>query len=128
MPEKYKPVRLWEWSNQTARDTSSATRISLSFPEDAQQSGTTLIPVVNKTFHNETAILDGRNFINCEFRQSNIQWNGNDFIFTNCTFHGPQKLVTSLPEIATALKLATICNLLDENTRSAETVSDRKGK
>ena len=120
MHKQSKLTRLWEWFCDSDNAATDAAKTSLSYPEDAQQTGTTLIPVVSKSFQDETIIIDGRNFINCEFRACNIQWNGNDFIFTTCTFHGPQKLVSSVAEVATAMELANVCGLLDANTHSPE--------
>lgn len=127
MPKESKPARLWKWSGHTDKPVADAPKTSLAYPEDAQQSGTTLIPVVNKTFQGETVVIDGRNFINCEFTECSIHWNGNDFIFTTCTFLGAQNLATSLQEVATAMKLAGACGLLDENAQGPETRSGRKG-
>jgi hypothetical protein len=120
MRYKSKLTKLWERISQLDMPGSVATKTSLSFPDDAQQDGTTLIPVLNKSYKDATIIIDGRNFINCEFTGCTIQWNGNDFIFTTCTFHGAQKLVSPVPQVGGTMKLANVCGLLNESTKSSE--------
>jgi hypothetical protein len=117
MRKKKKFIKQWKWISQTDKPDSAPVKASVSYPEDAQESGT-LIPVINKSYEDETLIIDGRNFINCEFRKCTIHWNGNDFIFTTCIFHGAQKFVSPLPQVAGAMRLAKICGLLGENTSS----------
>lgn len=126
MRYKNKLTRIWEWISQADKPGTFTTKASLSFPDDALQSGTTLIPVIGNSYNNETIIIDGRNFINCEFNGCIIQWNGNDFIFTTCIFHGIQKLVSSVPQVAGTMQLAKVCGLLNENTKSSEIDAGRK--
>ena len=120
MRYKSKLTKLWERISPLDKPDSVVTKASLSFPDDAQQSGSTLIPIINKSYNNETIIIDGRNFINCEFNDCTIQWNGNDFIFTTCIFNGIQKLVSPVPQVAGAMKLANVCGLLNEYIKSSE--------
>ena len=120
MRYKSKLTRLWERISPADKPGPVITKASLSFPDDAQQSGSTLIPVINKSYNNETIIIDGRNFINCEFSDCTIQWNGNDFIFTSCVFNGIQKLVSPVPQVAGTMKLAEVCGLLNENIQGSE--------
>ena len=120
MRKKNKLSKIWEWIGSVDKPGTVATKASLSFPDDAQQDGTTLIPVIGNSYNNETIIIDGRNFINCEFNECTIQWNGNDFIFTTCIFNGIQKLVSPVPQVAGTMKLAQVCGLLNENTKGLE--------
>lgn len=113
-------TKLREWITHTEESGSANKVASFSYPEDAKQSGTTLIPVVSKTYQDDTVVIDGRNFINCEFRGCTIHWNGNDFIFTSCQFDGAQKLASTVPQVAGAMKLAKVCGLLNESTESSE--------
>lgn len=126
MRHKNKFTQIWEWISQVDKPGAVAAKASLSFPDDALQTGTTLIPVIGNTYTNETVIIDGRNFINCEFNGCTIQWNGNDFIFTTCLFHGAQKLVSSVPQVAGTMQLAKVCGLLNENTSGSEFDTGRK--
>ena len=126
MRKKSKLTKLWEWISHADLPGSITTKASLSYPDDAQQDGTTLIPVISKSYKAETIIIDGRNFINCEFRGCTIQWNGNEFIFTSCIFDGAQKLVSTVPQVAGTMKLANVCGLLNEKTSSTEIDTGRK--
>jgi hypothetical protein len=126
MRKKSKLTKLWEWISHADLPGSIPTKASLSYPDDAQQDGTTLIPVISKSYKAETIIIDGRNFINCEFSGCTIQWNGNEFIFTSCIFDGAQKLVSTVPQVAGTMKLANVCGLLNEKTSSTEIDTGRK--
>lgn len=120
MRKKNKLTKLWKWISLADLPGSAPTKASLSYPDDAQQDGSTLIPVISKSYKDETIIIDGRNFINCAFSGCTIQWNGNDFIFTSCVFDGAQKLVSTVPQVAGAMKLANVCGLLNKKTNSTE--------
>ena len=120
MRKKKRLSKLWEWIGNIDRPGPVGTKASMSYPDDTQQDGTTLIPVIGNSYSNETIIIDGRNFINCEFNECTIQWNGNDFIFTTCIFNGIQKLVSPVPQVAGTMKLAQVCGLLNENIKGLE--------
>ena len=107
MRYKSKLTKLWERISPLEKPRTVIKKVSLSFPDDAQQGGSTLIPVIGNSYNNETIIIDGRNFINCEFNECTI-------------FNGIQKLVSPVPQVAGAMQLANVCGLLNENTKSSE--------